>query len=127
MIRLFAAHERESKRQQIGDRLALLSRHIDFAAIAQAVDAKLSLGTGTRGVPPGLADAGDDQAAAVEPPRDSRRLQLLRGWRHEQASEVFPRTCRSATAAAAVGGAGRDPCPGLRAVPQAAHLHAPPA
>src|SRR5690606_16636989 len=26
----------------------------------------------------------------VEPPRDSWRLQLLRGWSHDQASEVFP-------------------------------------
>ncbi|WP_277820288.1 transposase [Xanthomonas translucens] len=49
MISLFAGHERESKRQQIGDPLAVLPRHIDFAAIAQAVDAKLSLCTGTRG------------------------------------------------------------------------------
>ncbi|PPT73290.1 hypothetical protein XthCFBP4691_20460 [Xanthomonas theicola] len=48
MISLFAGHERESKRQQMGDRLTLLSRHIDFAAIAQAVDAKLTLGTGQR-------------------------------------------------------------------------------
>ncbi|WP_226977782.1 hypothetical protein [Xanthomonas sp. LMG 12461] len=46
MISLFAGHEREAKRQQIGDPLALLSRHIDFAGIAHAVDAKLSLGTG---------------------------------------------------------------------------------
>nr|WP_263604324.1 MULTISPECIES: transposase [Xanthomonas] len=49
MISLFAGHERETKRHQIGDPLALLSRHIDFAGIARAVDAKLSLGTGTRG------------------------------------------------------------------------------
>ncbi|KAB7767409.1 IS5/IS1182 family transposase, partial [Xanthomonas sp. LMG 12461] len=49
MISLFAGHEREAKRQQIGDPLALLSRHIDFAGIAHAVDAKLSLGTGKRG------------------------------------------------------------------------------
>ncbi|MBD7924774.1 IS5 family transposase [Xanthomonas bonasiae] len=49
MISLFAGHERESKRQQIGDPLSVLSRHIDFVAIAQAVDAKLSLNTGTRG------------------------------------------------------------------------------
>jgi IS5 family transposase len=49
MISLFAGHEREAKRQQIGDPLTLLSRHIDFASIAQAIDAKLSLGTGTRG------------------------------------------------------------------------------
>ncbi|UKE71764.1 transposase [Xanthomonas graminis] len=49
MISLFAEHERESKRQQIGNPLALLSRHIDFAGIAQAVDAKLSLNTGPRG------------------------------------------------------------------------------
>ena len=26
----------------------------------------------------------------TEPPRDSWRLQLLRGWSHDQASEVFP-------------------------------------
>ncbi|ELQ14934.1 hypothetical protein [Xanthomonas translucens] len=49
MISLFAGHERESKRQKIGDPLALLSRHIDFAGIAQAVDAKLSLNTGSLG------------------------------------------------------------------------------
>ncbi|WP_295920473.1 hypothetical protein [uncultured Xanthomonas sp.] len=36
MISLFAGHEREAKRQQIGDPLALLSRHIDFAGIAHA-------------------------------------------------------------------------------------------
>ncbi len=49
MISLFAGHEREAKRQQIGDPLALLSRHIDFAGIARALDAKLGLGTGKRG------------------------------------------------------------------------------
>ncbi|MDE2308692.1 MAG: hypothetical protein KGJ97_10430 [Xanthomonadaceae bacterium] len=29
-------------------------------------------------------------AHAAEPPRDLRRLQLLREWSHEQVYEVFP-------------------------------------
>ncbi|AOD15799.1 hypothetical protein VB151_11530 [Xanthomonas fragariae] len=48
MNSLLAGHERASKRQQMGDPLALLSRHIDFAAITKTVDVKLSLGTGER-------------------------------------------------------------------------------
>ncbi|KOB29034.1 transposase, partial [Xanthomonas arboricola] len=34
MISLFAGAEREAKRQQLSDPLELLSRHIDFVAIA---------------------------------------------------------------------------------------------
>jgi IS5 family transposase len=53
MISLFAHEERDAKRQTLNDPLALLSRHIDFAAIAAVVDAKLTLGsTGRGGRPP---------------------------------------------------------------------------
>lgn len=40
--------------------------------------------------------------AAFEPPRDSWRLQLLRGWSHEQASEIF----RGSTGPGGADGAG---------------------
>lgn len=36
---LFTAEERERKIDQLGDPLAVLERHIDFAAIAKEVDA----------------------------------------------------------------------------------------
>ena len=49
MISLFAREERDTKRQSLNDPLALLDRHIDFTAIAAAVDAKLALGTSSRG------------------------------------------------------------------------------
>ena len=44
MISLFAREERDAKRESLNDPLALLARHIDFDAIAAAVDAKLALG-----------------------------------------------------------------------------------
>jgi hypothetical protein len=43
MISLFAGEERNAKRQSLNDPLVLLSRHIDFVAIAAAVDVKLTL------------------------------------------------------------------------------------
>ncbi len=49
MISLFAREERDAKRQTLNDPLALLARHLDFAAIATAVDAKLKLGVSGRG------------------------------------------------------------------------------
>ena len=49
MISLFAREERDTKRQSLNDPLALLDRHIDFAAIAAAVDAKLRLSASGRG------------------------------------------------------------------------------
>ncbi|MFC7519291.1 IS5 family transposase [Xanthomonas populi] len=49
MISLFAGEERDAKRQQLNDPLALLSRHIDFAGITRAVDAKLALGPKAKG------------------------------------------------------------------------------
>lgn len=35
---LFAAQEREAKLSKLGDSLELLERHVDFAALAAAVD-----------------------------------------------------------------------------------------
>ena len=53
MISLFAGEERDAKRQSLRDPLVVLARHIDFVAIAAAVDRKLSLGgTGKGGRPP---------------------------------------------------------------------------
>lgn len=53
MISLFAGEERSAKRDRIGDPLQVLDRHIDFAAIAAAIDAKLTLGDrGKGGRPP---------------------------------------------------------------------------
>lgn len=49
MISLFAGEERDAKRQSLNDPLMLLARHIDFAAIATVVDAKLTLGGSGRG------------------------------------------------------------------------------
>lgn len=49
MISLFARDERDAKRQSLNDPLAVLDRHIDFAAIAVAVDGKLALGRSGRG------------------------------------------------------------------------------
>ena len=53
MISLFAGEDRSAKRDRIGDPLQVLDRHIDFAAIAAAIDAKLTLGDrGKGGRPP---------------------------------------------------------------------------
>lgn len=54
MISLFAGEDRSAKRDRIGDPLQVLDRHIDFAAIAAAIDAKLKLGgqQGKGGRPP---------------------------------------------------------------------------
>lgn len=53
MISLFAGEERDAKRQSLRDPLVVLARHIDFVAIAAAVDRKLSLGgSGKGGRPP---------------------------------------------------------------------------
>lgn len=53
MISLFAGEERCAKRDRIGDPLQVLDRHIDFGAIAAAIDAKLRLGSqGKGGRPP---------------------------------------------------------------------------
>lgn len=49
MISLFAREERDAKHETLNDPLTLLSRHIDFAAIAEVVDAKLQLGPSGRG------------------------------------------------------------------------------
>jgi IS5 family transposase len=53
MISLFAGEERSAKRDRLGDPLQVLDRHIDFAALAKAVDAKLVIGdVGRGGRPP---------------------------------------------------------------------------
>ena len=49
MISLFAGEERSAKRDRLGDPLQVLDRHIDFAALAKAVDAKLVIGDAGRG------------------------------------------------------------------------------
>lgn len=49
MISLFAGEERKAKRERLGDPLQVLNRHIDFAALAKAVDAKLVIGDSGRG------------------------------------------------------------------------------
>ncbi len=49
MISLFAGDERKAKRERLGDPLQVLDRHIDFAALARAVDARLVIGGGARG------------------------------------------------------------------------------
>jgi IS5 family transposase len=49
MISLFAGEERDTKRQSLRDPLAVLTKHIDFASITAAVDAKLKLGSSGRG------------------------------------------------------------------------------
>lgn len=49
MISLFAGEERNRKLDKLSDPLALLDKHIDFAAIAAAVDARLTLGDRGRG------------------------------------------------------------------------------
>ena len=48
MISLFAGDERKAKRERLGDPLQVLDRHIDFAALARAVDARLVIGGGAR-------------------------------------------------------------------------------
>jgi IS5 family transposase len=55
MISLFAAEDRAAKRDRIGDPLQMLERHIDFGAIAAAIDAKLTLGDRGRGGRPPYA------------------------------------------------------------------------
>jgi len=53
MMSLFAGDDRAAKRDRMGDPLQVLDRHIDFAAIAAAIDAKLKLGNrGKGGRPP---------------------------------------------------------------------------
>jgi IS5 family transposase len=53
MMSLFAVEERTAKRERLGDPLQVLDRHIDFSALAQAVDAKLVIGdVGRGGRPP---------------------------------------------------------------------------
>lgn len=53
MISLFAGEERKSKRDRLGDPLQVLDQHIDFAALAKAVDRKLVIGdVGRGGRPP---------------------------------------------------------------------------
>lgn len=49
MISLFAGEERSSKRDRLGDPLQVLDKHIDFAALAKAVDGKLMIGGSGRG------------------------------------------------------------------------------
>ncbi|HKX55099.1 MAG TPA: IS5 family transposase [Xanthomonadales bacterium] len=49
MISLFAGEERHRKLDKLGDPLVLLDKHIDFAAIASAVDARLKLSERGRG------------------------------------------------------------------------------
>ena len=53
MISLYAGEERNAKRARLGDPLQVLDRHIDFGALAKAVDAKLKIGdVGRGGRPP---------------------------------------------------------------------------
>lgn len=49
MISLFANDDRARKRDTLGDPLQVLDRHIDFAAIAAVIDAKVKLGGSGRG------------------------------------------------------------------------------
>jgi hypothetical protein len=49
MISLFAGEERSAKRERLGDPLQVLNRHIDFAALAKAVNAKRMIGDAGRG------------------------------------------------------------------------------
>ncbi|HUD43193.1 MAG TPA: transposase [Dokdonella sp.] len=57
MISLFAGAERNAERDRLGDPLQVLSDHIDFAALARAVDAKLVIGDrGRGGWPPYLTE-----------------------------------------------------------------------
>lgn len=52
---LFAAQDRASKRDGLGDPLQVLDRHIDFGGIAAAIDAKVKLGDRGRGGRPPYA------------------------------------------------------------------------
>lgn len=54
MISLFAGDERTRQQQKLGDPLEVLERHVDFASLARAVDAKLKFGSGGKkgGRPP---------------------------------------------------------------------------
>ena len=49
MISLFAAEDRAAKLDRIGDPLQVLDRHIDFAAIAAVVEARLTIGKSRTG------------------------------------------------------------------------------
>jgi len=49
MISLFASEDRATKLDRLGDPLQVLDRHIDFASIAAAIDAKLTIGKGKKG------------------------------------------------------------------------------
>lgn len=49
MISLFAAQERKTKREQLGDPLQVLDKAIDFVALAEAVNKKLVIGDQGRG------------------------------------------------------------------------------
>ena len=49
MISLFAAEDRAAKLDRIGDPLQVLDRHIDFAAIAAVVEARLTIGKSRKG------------------------------------------------------------------------------
>ena len=53
-----------------------------------AVGVKYQDGHGWAGLPPKFAKLRQD---GPEPPRVSRRLQLLRGLEHEQIKSIFPR------------------------------------
>lgn len=55
MISLFAAQERKTKRERLGDPLQLLDKAIDFAALAESVDKKLVIGDQGRGGRPPFA------------------------------------------------------------------------
>mgnify|MGYP000932383046 CR=1 FL=1 len=56
--------------------------------------------------------SGHTDSYGFEPARDFRRLQLLRGWSHDQASEVFPASAGAcgADGAGAPGIAGKIGC-----------------
>ena len=63
MISLFACEQRDAKRQSLNDPLALLARHIDFAAIAAAVDAKLTFRSTATSCTPTPTGAGASSAS----------------------------------------------------------------
>lgn len=49
MTYLFAGEECSAKRDRLGDPLQVLDRHIDFAALTKAVNARLVIGDTSRG------------------------------------------------------------------------------